>query len=156
MAFDGQRVFVPINKLPGPDGTDPNQIPGLHAVDAATGTERWHHDSQPDCSGDRPQRVPTCATHTGFTGAPTVIDRAVIEGSADGWLRAFDADSGAVLWSFDTAQPFTGINGVIGHGGAIDNASIVASNGLLFVNSGYAIIGGQRAGNVLLAFRPRR
>ena len=39
-------------------------------------------------------------------------------------------------------------------GGSIDNASIVATNGMLFVNSGYGMFG-QMPGNVLLAFRPR-
>jgi polyvinyl alcohol dehydrogenase (cytochrome) len=77
----------------------------------------------------------------------------VFAGSVDGWLRAFDAQSGRVLWQFDTAQPFDGINGLKGHGGAIDNASIVAANGYVFVNSGYALMAGQRAGNVFLAFR---
>jgi polyvinyl alcohol dehydrogenase (cytochrome) len=156
MAFDGQRVFVPIHKFPGPDGTDANQTPGLHAVDVATGQVQWSFTSTADCSGDRPTRVPTCAANTGLTGAPAVIDGAVVEGSADGWLRAFDAANGRLLWSFDTARPYTGVNGVAGHGGAIDNASIIAANGLLFVNSGYALIGGQRAGNVFLAFRRKR
>jgi polyvinyl alcohol dehydrogenase (cytochrome) len=155
MAFDGQRVFVPIHKMPGPDGTDPNQIPGLHAVDVATGAVRWSYVSEADCTGDRVKRVPTCAANTGFTAAPTVIDGAVLQGSADGWLRAFNATDGRLLWSFDTARPYAGLNGVAGHGGAIDNASIIAANGYLFVNSGYAIIGGQRAGNVFLAFRRR-
>jgi polyvinyl alcohol dehydrogenase (cytochrome) len=156
MAFDGQRVFVPIHKFPGPDGTDANQTPGLHAVDVATGQVQWSFTSTADCGGDRPARVPTCAANTGLTGAPAVIDGAVVEGSADGWLRAFDAANGRLLWSFDTARPYTGVNGVAGHGGAIDNASIIAANGLLFVNSGYALIGGQRAGNVFLAFRRKR
>jgi polyvinyl alcohol dehydrogenase (cytochrome) len=156
MAFDGQRVFVPIHKFPGADGSDANQTPGMHAVDVATGQVRWSFTSTADCSGDRPVRVPTCAANIGLTGAPAVIDGAVVEGSADGWLRAFEAASGRLLWSFDTARPYAGVNGVAGHGGAIDNASIIAANGLLFVNSGYALIGGQRAGNVFLAFRRKR
>jgi polyvinyl alcohol dehydrogenase (cytochrome) len=36
----------------------------------------------------------------------------------------------------------------------IDNASIVAVNGMLFVNSGYGLFG-QMPGNVLLAFKPK-
>ena len=155
MAVEGTQVFVPIHKMPGPDGTDPNQTPGLHAVDIGTGEVNWSFTSTADCSGDRSTRVPTCNANTGFTGAPTVIDGAVFEGSADGYLRAFDAASGRVLWQFDTARPYEGVNGVAGHGGAIDNASIVAANGYVFVNSGYAIIGGQRAGNVFIAFRRR-
>jgi polyvinyl alcohol dehydrogenase (cytochrome) len=68
----------------------------------------------------------------------------------------FDARSGAILWQFDTAIPWQGVNGVAGHGGAIDNASVVAANGLLFVNSGYGLMGGQRAGNVFIAFRRKK
>jgi polyvinyl alcohol dehydrogenase (cytochrome) len=153
MAVDGKRVFVPIHKFPGADGDDPNQVPGMHAVDFSTNELRWSFAATADCAGDRLQRVPTCAANIGLSGAPTVIDGAVFEGSADGWLRAFDVESGRLLWRFDTARPYEGINGVNGHGGAIDNASIVAANGYVFVNSGYAIIGGQRAGNVFVAFR---
>lgn len=155
LAFDGERVFAPIHKFPDANGEDPNQIPGLHAVDAASGDVRWSYTSVADCSGDRGARVPTCAANIGLSGAPTVIDGAVFQGSVDGWLRAFDARSGELLWSFDTAQPFEGVNGIAGHGGAIDNASIVAANGFVFVNSGYGLMGGQRAGNVFLAFRRR-
>lgn len=153
MAADAERVFVPIHKFPDRDGNDANQTPGLHAVDIMTGTVRWSFTATPDCSADRRARVPTCHANIGLTGAPTVIDGAVFEGSADGFLRAFDVRDGRLLWQFDTARPYSGINGIAGHGGAIDNASIVAANGYVFVNSGYAIIGGQRAGNVFLAFR---
>lgn len=156
MAADGRQVYVPIHKMPDANGNDPNQTPGLHAVDFTTGEVRWSFTATPDCSGDRKQRVPTCNANTGLTGAPAVIDGAVFEGSADGFLRAFDVNTGALLWKFDTARPYAGINGVSGHGGAIDNASIVAANGHVFVNSGYALIGGQRAGNVFLAFRRRK
>ena len=153
LATDGVRVFAPIHAFPGPDGTDPNQTPGLHAVRIDDGTVEWSFTATADCNGDRATRVPTCKGNIGLSGAPTVIDGAVVEGSVDGFLRAFDAKSGALLWQFDTAIPWQGANGVAGHGGAIDNASIVAANGLLFVNSGYGLMGGQRAGNVFIAFR---
>jgi hypothetical protein len=39
-------------------------------------------------------------------------------------------------------------------GGAIDNASVVAGNGTLFVQSGCGLMG--VPGNVLLAFKPAR
>ena len=84
-----------------------------------------------------------------------VIDGAVIEGSLDGFVRAFDARSGDMLFQFDTARQFETVNAVAAHGGAIDNASIVAANGYLFVSSGYGMFG-QPAGNVLLAFRPKK
>jgi ribosome-associated translation inhibitor RaiA len=43
---------------------------------------------------------------------------------------------------------------VKGKGGAIDSNSITAMNGLLLVNSGYAMFG-QTGGNMLLAFKPK-
>jgi len=156
MAVDGRNVFVPIHKFPDAQGNDPNQTPGLHAVDYTTGEVRWSFVAEADCSGDRRARVPTCHANTGLSSPPTVIDGAVFAGSVDGFLRAFDAGTGQLLWQYDVARPLTGVNGVAGHGGAIDNASIVAANGYVFVNSGYAIMGGERPGNLFLAFRKKK
>jgi polyvinyl alcohol dehydrogenase (cytochrome) len=79
----------------------------------------------------------------------------VIQGSVDGILRVFDAATGATLWSYDTMRAFDTANGVPGHGGSLDAAPYGAAGGTLFVTSGYARFG-ESAGNVLLAFRPRR
>jgi polyvinyl alcohol dehydrogenase (cytochrome) len=156
IAFDGERVFAPVHQFAGPDGKDHNQTPGLHAVNVDTGDVVWSYESKPDCTGDRATRVRTCQTVIGLSGAPTVIDGVVIEGSVDGYLRAFDGATGELLFQYDTARSYDTINGVPGKGGAIDNASIVATNGLIFVNSGYALMGGQTGGNVMLAFRPKK
>jgi len=43
---------------------------------------------------------------------------------------------------------------VTANGASVDNASIVAANGLLIMNSGYGLFG-QGAGNVMIAFRPK-
>ncbi len=155
LAFDGARVFAPMNTFPGADGKDAGERAGLHAVAVDSGTVLWSYYPQPDCSGERKARVRTCATVTGMTGAPAVIAGAVVEGSADGFLRAFDVNTGELLFQFDTTQPVTTANGVPGIGGALDNASIVAANGYLFVNSGYGIIGGQSPGNLFLAFHTK-
>ena len=58
---------------------------------------------------------------------------------------------GKIVWDFDTAKEFKTVNGVAGHGGAIDVAGPVAAGGLLFTVSGYPARGGM-GGNVLLAF----
>jgi polyvinyl alcohol dehydrogenase (cytochrome) len=123
-------------------------------VKVDSGAVEWSYAAQPDCSGDRATRVKNCDTNLGFSGAPTVIDGAVISGSLDGFLHAFDAKTGELLFKFDTARSFDTLNGVPARGGAIDNASIVAANGLLFVNSGYGMFG-QMPGNVLLAFKAK-
>jgi polyvinyl alcohol dehydrogenase (cytochrome) len=155
IAYDGTRVFAPINRpyasFPAPSGS---QKPGLHAVRVDTGAVEWSYVATPDCTGTRAELVKSCANNIGFSGAPTVVDGAVISGSLDGFLHAFDAKSGELLFKFDTARPFDTFNGVTAGGGAIDNASIVAANGMLFVSSGYGLFG-QMPGNVLLAFRPK-
>lgn len=155
LAYDGARVFAPMNTFPGQDGKDAGEVSGLHAVSVETGNEIWAYYPQPDCTGERKARVRTCASVIGLTGAPAVIAGAVVEGSADGFLRAFDANTGELLFQYDTTQPLKTANGVPGIGGSLDNASIVAANGYLFVNSGYGIIGGETAGNLFLAFHAK-
>jgi len=154
IAYDGERVFAPIHHFPGPDGKDPNQTPGMHAVNVATGEVLWSFEARPDCSGDRRERVRSCE-RVGLSGAPTIVDGAVLQGSVDGFLRVFDASTGEVLFQYDTARTFDTFNGVPGKGGAMDNASIVAANGYVFLNSGYGLMAGQAPGNVFLAFRAR-
>lgn len=155
LAYDGERIYAPINRPYGMRAApDADQKPGIHAINADTGEVLWTFAAEPDCSGDRQTRVRGCSSNIGLSGAPTVIDGAVLQGSLDGFLRAFDAKTGKVLFQFDTAREFETLNGVKGNGGAIDNASIVAANGYVFVTSGYGMFG-QMPGNVLLAFKPK-
>jgi polyvinyl alcohol dehydrogenase (cytochrome) len=157
IAFDGTRVFAPVTTSLGRDGhPGPGQVAGLYAVDVDTGKEVWSFTPQPDCSGERQQRVKNCAGGLGLSGAPTAIDGAVLAGSVDGFLRAFDAATGKLLFQYDTAHDFETLNGVPGKGGAIDNASIVATNGYVFVNSGYGLFPTQTPGNVFLAFHAKQ
>ena len=159
IALDGDTVFAPISFVGRalPDETvDVSTIKsGMYALNAATGAVKWVFATNPDCAGDRQERVPSCGRMYGFSTAPTVIDGAVIEGGLDGYLYALDAKDGKQLWKFDTAATFQGVNGVSGKGGSIDAASITAGNGLLLVNSGYGMFG-ETPGNVILAFRPKR
>lgn len=154
---DGERVFAPINRAYGFNATPDqhqDQKPGIHAVKIDTGEVLWTFAAQPDCSGDREERVRNCKTNIGLSAAPAVIDGAVVTGSLDGILRVFDAKTGKMLFSYDTARMYDTVNGVTGKGGAIDSASITAANGYLLVNSGYSMFG-QTPGNVWLAFKPR-
>ena len=154
IAFDGTRVFAPINRPYAAVKAEGTQKPGLNAVRVDTGAVEWTYTATPDCTGKRVELVKACATNIGFSGAPTVIDGAVVSGSLDGFLHAFDAKTGELLYKFDTARSFDTFNGVTASGGAIDNATIVAANGMLFVSSGYGLFG-QTPGNVLLAFKPK-
>ena len=114
----------------------------------------WSFINKADCSGDRKQRINTCDRNYGLSAATLLVDGAVIQGGNDGYLRIFDSADGALLYSYDTARDYQTVNGVPGHGGSIDNTTVIAANGKLFVQSGYGQ--GGAPGNVLLAFSPRR
>jgi polyvinyl alcohol dehydrogenase (cytochrome) len=153
LATDGTRVFAGVNRVSAP-GEDMSREPGLHAINIDTGEVEWSVFVKPDCEGDRRERIPSCDSAFGFSAAPIVIDGAVVEGGLDGLVRIFDGATGALIWSYDTAKPFETVNGVEARGGSIDNAGIVAANGLLIAPSGYGLLG-EQAGNVLLAFKPK-
>lgn len=150
MAYDGRRLFAANNQSTGPtaDGNEP----GLHALDIETGNILWSYLNQPDCSGTRATDLPSCDRNYGMSAATLLVDGAVVQGSNDGFLRVFDAQRGEPIFTFDTAKAFTTVNGVEGKGGAIDNAVVIAANGMLLVQSGYGLMG--VPGNLLLAFRP--
>jgi polyvinyl alcohol dehydrogenase (cytochrome) len=69
----------------------------------------------------------------------------------DGHLRAYATDNGKIIWDFDTAREFKTVNGIPGHGGAIDVAGAVVANGMVYAVSGYPSRGAL-PGNVLIAF----
>ncbi|HEY0960899.1 MAG TPA: PQQ-binding-like beta-propeller repeat protein [Pseudomonadales bacterium] len=151
MAFDGKsRLYVPNNMSTGP--TADGEEPGLHALDIDTGNILWSYLHKPDCSGERATNIPSCERNYGMSAATLLVDGAVIQGANDGFVKIFDAQRGEPLFTFDTARPFDTVNGVEGKGGAIDNANMIAANGMLFVQSGYGLMG--VPGNVLLAFKP--
>jgi len=81
------------------------------------------------------------------------VDSAVIQGANDGYVKIFDSRSGEPIFTYDTARSFDTSNSIEARGGAIDNFSIWAANGTLFVQSGYGLMG--IPGNVLLAFKPK-
>jgi polyvinyl alcohol dehydrogenase (cytochrome) len=150
IAMDGERVFLTISD----PGAGDDRVPGIYAFDIATGVPAWEHRIMPDCSGDRRTRIRTCDSRYGLSATPLVVDGAVVTGGLDGRLHVFDAETGEVLFQYDTARPFETINGVEGTGGSIDSHSIGAGAGMLFIGSGYGSFS-QVPGNVLLALRPR-
>ncbi|MFW6200243.1 MAG: PQQ-binding-like beta-propeller repeat protein, partial [Gemmatimonadota bacterium] len=148
IAIDGERVFLPIS-----DAVSENPVPGMYAFDIATGEPVWEHRIEPDCSGDRADRVSACRTRIGLSATPLVVDGTVIAGGLDGRLHVFDAESGEILLQFDTARPFQTLNGVEARGGSIDSHNVAAGAGHVFVASGYGMFS-QMPGNVLLALSP--
>jgi polyvinyl alcohol dehydrogenase (cytochrome) len=88
------------------------------------------------------------------SAAASAIPGVAFVGGMDGKLHALATGDGHELWSFDTDQAFETVNKVAAHGGGMGSAGPTVSDGMLFVGSGYAVVG-DRSGNVLLAFAPQ-
>jgi len=139
MAADEKAVYVPVSDVltsePG----------GLYALQLGTGEKLWHAPPVP----------PTCKGTRGCSSAQmapaTMIPGIVFSGAMDGRLRAYSAEDGKIVWEVDTFREFETVNGVKAKGGSISATGAVVVAKMLFVNSGYAVLGGM-AGNVLLAF----
>ena len=159
-AADEQHVYVAVSDVriapvapdtPGGQRTpfgvnlrvDPDAGGGLLALKLATGEVAWK-TPHPGCKA-----VPGCSPAQ--SAAVTAIPGVVFSGGLDGHLRAYAADNGHIVWDVDTKRPYTTVNGVPAQGGSLDGPGAVVVDGMLYVNSGYAIFGGA-PGNVLLAF----
>jgi len=163
MAADSARLYVPnadtmnlIDEILRPLGKALRTIqpgpakPGLSAIDPATGEIIW----------STPTPLAPCRLRSDCIRAqsapPAVMPGVVFSGSTDGWLRAYDSATGAIIWAFSaTAETYATTNGVENQpGGAIDGSGPTIANGMVFTMSGYN--GAERFGgngvNVLLAF----
>ena len=141
-ANDGARAYVATSEY------DPQAQKGpgaLVALDPASGAVRWRTPTPDDpCAWGSEN-----CSHALLAGV-TVIPGVVFAGAMDGYMRAYDARDGHIIWQFDTGKSFDAVNGVRGHGGAIDYGGEVVAHGMLFVNSGSM----RQPGNLLLAFSP--
>ncbi len=157
MATDGQRVFATVSDIkrlrqtsqtdPRRSLLDPNTGGGLTALRVADGKEEWHVAAVP-C----PEGAPTGCSPS-QPGAVTEIPGVVFSTSTDGHIRAHAAETGKLVWDFNTMRDFETVNGVKSRGGSIDGPGAVVAGGMVFINSGYPRNGGV-PGNVLLAFAP--
>ena len=116
---------------------------GLSALKLDTGEEVWR-TPHPGC-GDTPGCSPA------QSAAVTVIPGLVFSGGLDGWLRAYSAEDGRIVWDVDTKGDYQTVNGVAAKGGSLDGGGAVVVDGMLYVSSGSGIFGGT-PGNVLLAY----
>ncbi len=151
---DGRNIYVALSdirfQVARKDGgndrvyeLDPSKGGGMFAFRIDNGERMWQTPA-PSCD-NRPACSPA------QSAAISAIPGAVFSGSEDGHLRAYATANGKIVWDFDTAKEFKTVNGVPGHGGAIDVAGPVVAGGMLFSVSGYPARGG-KPGNVLLAF----
>lgn len=149
-------------ELASPAGAPPAK-PGVYALDPATGRIVWGMPApKAPChyAGDRSGDYTKGACIRAQSSPPSAMPGAVFEGGLDGWVRAYDAVTGRVLWAFSTTdQTYDTANGVKGQpGGGIDGmgGGPVIANGMVYMMSGFN--GASRTGgngvNVLLAFSP--
>ncbi|MGZ3403128.1 MAG: outer membrane protein assembly factor BamB family protein [Phenylobacterium sp.] len=133
--------------------------PGLTAIDPATGKVLWHVDApKAPChyAGDRSKDRGGGACVRAQSQAPSVIPGVVFDGTMDGWLRAYDAATGKVIWADSTTdRTYDTVNQVKGQpGGSLDGLGAAIAGGRLFVMSGFngAANTGGNGTNVLLAY----
>ncbi len=139
-AVDGDQMYVAVS------GFSNEETGGIHAIDIRTGERLWYTPPQPLlCDPPGPRCSATQAA------AVTAVPGAVFSGAADGGLRAYSAEDGEVLWTFDANRRFDTVNGVEANGASFDGPGPVVADGMLYVLSGDAGFVG-RPGNVLLAF----
>lgn len=147
IAAHGGKVFVPVSDVPDGRTYDEPAKPGLYALDVTSGEYIWRAPAVRDLCLGRPGCYP------GYSAAISVTDEYVLAGANDGWLRAFDADDGSLLWEFDTTETVIAVDGRAAKGGSIGGgqAPLVVGDRII-LNSGYAFAG-KMPGNALLVLR---
>lgn len=161
MAVDERRVYVAATDFSIAKATGgiadlvEGARPGIYALDLQSGVVEWEIHPTHTYEG--------LTSPSLFSASLSVSNDVLFAGSLDGVARAFSTADGAELWSLDTAEAFTDINGVPGNGGTIDSVGVVVAGDGILVNSGYTTFQGvdgryQRgAGNALyvLSLTPR-
>ena len=133
--------------------------PGLSALDPATGKVLWSAPApKAPChyAGDRSRDRGGGACSRAQSQAPSAMPGVVFAGTMDGWLRAYDAATGKVIWADSTTErTYDTVNQVKGQpGGSLDGLGLTLAGGRLFVMSGFngAANTGGNGTNVLLAY----
>jgi polyvinyl alcohol dehydrogenase (cytochrome) len=169
---DAKYVFVPnsdigqiFNEIGVAAGAPPSTEykmpgkPGLFALDPFSGKIVWNTPAPiAPChyAGDRSKDYTKGACVRAQSAAPAVMPGFVFSGTLDGWLRAYDASSGKIVWEFSTtAQTYSTVNGNQAQpGGGIDGMGPTIAGGMVYTMSGFngAARTGSNGVNVLLAF----
>ena len=145
MSVDGDTLYVPMSDFYGGPRWPGPAKPGMFAVDILSGETKWFSETKNVCKGRE-------FCEPGLSAAASSISGAVVGGAMDGHLRAYDANTGKVIWDLDTAVPFATLDGGEATGGSFGGASgPVFKDDMMFINSGYGIYF-HMPGNVLLAY----
>jgi polyvinyl alcohol dehydrogenase (cytochrome) len=122
---------------------------GLHALRLDNGTPLWEaRPPRADCKDPK-----NCVQAQ--SAAISLMPGVVFSGTTTGIMRAYDTRDGRVIWTYNSDQPYTTVNGVAAKGGSFNGPGPVIAGGMVFMNSGYAYLGFGTPGNVLLAFAPQ-
>lgn len=152
MAFDGEHLYVPVadmfnsmdNSQKARNAAAGPPRPGLYALDPLTGKIVWQTPADNVCNG-------RAFCDPGILASISAIPGAVFAGHMDGRMRAYDANTGKVIWQFDTAGEIPALGGAIARGGSIGGGGPVIHHGMVYVNSGYGLYF-HMPGNALAAF----
>jgi polyvinyl alcohol dehydrogenase (cytochrome) len=144
IAVDDKHIYVPIADMKPLLQTAKGS---MASIDLESGKLVWQIAAATDTCKNKP-----VGCNNAYMGAPTVVGQFLFAGSNDGFIRAFDTSNGRILWAYDTARQFTGINGLKGSGGSVNRNGPTIVNGMLYQTSGYGQLGAGMPGNVLLAF----
>ncbi|PWU01493.1 MAG: hypothetical protein C5B51_22620 [Terriglobia bacterium] len=126
-ASDGQNLYYGLTRG------------GMAAVQLTTGEKLWY------TSFAKP------GTRVNNSAATTAIPGVAFVGGSDGKLHALSTTDGHIVWEYDTAHEYSTVNKIPAKGGAISAPGAAVAGGMLFIGSGYAVVG-NNSGNVLLAF----
>ncbi len=108
---------------------------GLAAIELKSGVKRWYVPAlMPACSWG----AEACAHAQ--SQAITVMPGIAFSGAVDGHLRAYSTIGGKTVWDFDTAKEYPTVNLVKAGGGSLDHGGPTIVNGIVYVNSGNALI----------------
>ena len=160
-AFDGRRVYVALSDVqpePAQPGTARRAADSVRTADAAERAGRRRTVRAQSGNGTnrldeapsrlrRACRLQPCTVSSGHSDSRRRVFRRARR-SPRAHTRATTAPSSGTLIP---RRPYKTVNGVPANGGSLDGPGPVVVEGMLFVNSGYAFVGG-RPGNVLLAF----
>ncbi len=105
------------------------------------------------CDG-RKARVPSCDGKFGLSAPPLVIDGAVVAGGLDGRVYVFEAATGKLLATHDTAVAYQGVNKLAGRWRLDRRGWPVRRRRPAVRELGLRLSFGQQAGNALVAYRP--
>jgi polyvinyl alcohol dehydrogenase (cytochrome) len=124
-----------------------NLVGGMVALDLGTGERKWFTPIAPADTPGEPSRP-------GQSSATSAIPGVVLSGAWDGRLRAFSAETGQIIWEYNTVREFPTVNGVPAKGGSMGAPGPTVAAGALYVVTGYVGVQGGMPGNTLLVFAP--